>query len=100
MAVDERRRHELYEHAKSQWGEEAAVTLMELLPPVGWADVATKVDLAQLEGRLPGEFRTATADLRVELHDALREQTNRILAFVVPALLSGVGLAFVAARFG
>lgn len=92
MSVDERRRHELYEHAKSHWGEEAAVTLMELLPPVGWADVATKDDLASL-GR---ELR---ADLRAELQRELREQTNRILAFVVPTMLSGVGLAFVAARF-
>lgn len=89
MSVDERRRHELYEHAKSHWGEEAAVTLMELLPPVGWADVATKADLGRLGDQI-----------RAELQRELREQTNRILAFVVPTMLSGVGLAFVAVRFG
>ena len=89
MAVDERRRHELYEHAKPQWGEEAAVTLMELLPPVGWADVATKSDLRRLGDQI-----------RAELERELREQTNRILTFVVATMLSGVGLAFVAARFG
>jgi hypothetical protein len=32
-------------------GDEEGITLMELLPPVGWADVATKQDLALLEHR-------------------------------------------------
>lgn len=30
--------------------------MMELLPPVGWADVATKRDLDQLEGRMDMRF--------------------------------------------
>ena len=33
-------------------GSDSAETLMSLLPPVGWADVATKHDLAALEERL------------------------------------------------
>ena len=49
MAVDERARLRLAEVAKRVFGDEAAITLMELLPPVGWADVATKHDLAHLE---------------------------------------------------
>ena len=49
MAVDERSRLRLAEVAKRVFGDEAAITLMELLPPVGWADVATKHDLAHLE---------------------------------------------------
>ena len=31
--------------------EEAADTLMELLPPVGWANVATKTDLQHLRDK-------------------------------------------------
>ena len=37
-------------------GSDEADTLMSLLPPVGWADVATKQDLAHLEIRIKGEL--------------------------------------------
>ena len=52
MVVDERSRHELYRRLEEVLGSEAATTLIEHLPPVGWADVATKHDLAALEERL------------------------------------------------
>jgi hypothetical protein len=45
MAVDERGRLQLAEAAKRAFGDDAGITLMELLPPVGWADVATRYDL-------------------------------------------------------
>ena len=56
MAIDERARHQLYLRLEQQLGAEAATTLMEHLPPVGWADVATKRDLDQLGDRLRAEF--------------------------------------------
>jgi len=34
---------------------------MELLPPVGWADVATKHDLLALEGRIDARFEVSEA---------------------------------------
>jgi hypothetical protein len=52
MAVDERNRLQLAEALKRALGDEEGVTLMELLPPVGWADVATKHDLLALESRI------------------------------------------------
>ncbi|MGH9041836.1 MAG: hypothetical protein ACRDZ3_16580 [Acidimicrobiia bacterium] len=48
MVLDERSRHELYLMLEQVLGAEPAQTLMEHLPPVGWADVATKRDLDQL----------------------------------------------------
>ncbi len=56
MVVDERSRHELYRRLEEVLGSEAATTLIEHLPPVGWADVATKHDLAGLEERLNLRF--------------------------------------------
>ena len=52
MAPDERSRLQLADAAKRAFGDDAGITLMELLPPVGWADVATKQDLAALDRRL------------------------------------------------
>ena len=48
MSVDERNRLQLAEAAKRVLGDDEGITLMELLPPVGWADVATKQDLELL----------------------------------------------------
>ena len=52
MSVTEAQRHHLYQLVKSHYDDEAAETLMNLLPPVGWADVATKQDIARVEQRI------------------------------------------------
>ncbi len=56
MTVDERNRLQLAEAAKRILGDDEGITLMELLPSVGWADVATKQDLEILEHRLEAKF--------------------------------------------
>jgi hypothetical protein len=45
MAVTQEARHQLYKALEAQLGEHNATTLIEHLPPSGWADVATKRDL-------------------------------------------------------
>lgn len=57
IAVDERSRHELYRKLEEVLGPDPASTMMAHLPPVGWADVATKHDLAALEERLDLRFQ-------------------------------------------
>jgi hypothetical protein len=105
MTIDERKRHALYERLDEVLDGEHADTLMELLPPVGWADVATKQDLAVLRRDLEGleqrmdlrfeamdhklvamEARLRS-DLRDELHAALRSQTWSILGVLLVAIL-------------
>lgn len=56
MVLDERSRHDLYLRLEEALGPDAATTLMEHLPPVGWADVATKRDLDALEQRVDMRF--------------------------------------------
>jgi hypothetical protein len=56
MAVDERRRKALYDALEQRIGSAEADTMMELLPPVGWAGVATKQDLETLRHGLTAEM--------------------------------------------
>lgn len=66
MAITEESRHQLYTRLDDVLGPQEANTLMEHLPPVGWADVATKQDLDHLHLRLSGDmavqFAAAAAD--------------------------------------
>jgi hypothetical protein len=56
MVVDERSRQALYRRLEEILGPDAATTLIEHLPPAGWADVATRHDLADLEQRTGMRF--------------------------------------------
>jgi hypothetical protein len=48
VAVTERSRHNVHKYFEESMGEELAATLMEMLPGVGWADVARRRDLDDL----------------------------------------------------
>src|SRR5438067_3410242 len=56
MVLDERARHELFLRLEQVLGPEPAETFMEMMPPVGWADVATKRDLGAAEERMSLRF--------------------------------------------
>jgi hypothetical protein len=68
VGIDERHRIALHEAAKETWGPEVAVTLMEMLPATGWAEVATKTDLElglrALSNELTASFERA---LRIQM---------------------------------
>jgi hypothetical protein len=82
MAVDEARRHALHEDARRSFGVESGDALMELLPPVGWADVATKQDLQTLE---------------VKVQNMVLASEHRILFWmfttVLTTVLAGIGIS-------
>jgi hypothetical protein len=46
--IDERSRREMHDSLVRVHGEQVAETLMQLLPADGWADMATKQDLAHI----------------------------------------------------
>ena len=56
MAIDERSRHLLFQRLETILGADEATTLMEHLPPVGWADVATRHDLDVLRESVDRRF--------------------------------------------
>lgn len=108
MAMSVEARDQLHQRLKEELGPEEALTFMEHMPPVGWADVATKRDLDALAlaakgdldhlgselrsetqvlgatlraemADLGGSLRAEMAELRVDLADGLRVQTYAIL---------------------
>lgn len=67
MAITEESRFRLYQRLKEAIGEDEATTLMEHLPPVGWADVATKRDIDELRTEMQHGFAAVRTELRTEL---------------------------------
>lgn len=91
MALEERSRNRLYNRLQEVLGPDEANDLMALLPPVGWADVATKHDLDQLESRIDARFSTLEARLESKMF-------RTILMANSVSLMTMAGLAFAAAR--
>lgn len=93
MAVNESDRHELYQQLERTIGKRSTQTMMSLLPPVGWADVATKQDLATA---------LEIIHTRMEaLESRLNERIIRTALVVnIPTILASFALAFTAVRLG
>ncbi len=68
MSITEASRFQLRTAIGQILSEEAADTLMELLPPVGWADVATKTDLQHLRDELKGDINSLRVATKTDLH--------------------------------
>ena len=68
MSITEASRFQLRTAIGQILDEEAADTLMELLPPVGWADVATKTDMQHLRDELKGDINSLRVATKTDLH--------------------------------
>jgi len=93
MASNEDDRYRLHQHLEEVLGRDDANTLMEHLPPTGWANVATKDDvehlrvstthhLDQLRAQMVHEFelrdvRFERIDLRFQQVDARFDQMDQ-----------------------
>ena len=116
MTITSDKRHDLYQVLIDILGRDEATTLMEHLPPLGWADVATKRDIdhfalvtrRDLEvevGKLRTEVQAEFAGLRNEIsavevrfERALREQARTFFLGMLTANATLAGLAFAAAQ--
>jgi len=81
VSITEAERNEIFESFKSQYGERIASNLMSMLPPVGWADVATKSDLHTVEVALRSDLNAFEVALRSDLNAldvALRSEIHRV----------------------
>jgi hypothetical protein len=75
VSITEEARHQLYRRLEEVLGPAEAAIMMEHLPPVGWADVATKRDLDQQSvlmkhelDRFRDEMHHEIGGLRDEMH--------------------------------
>lgn len=121
MVVSERARSEMAEALRSVLGEEAAMTLLDHLPPSGWSGVATSHDvevlraelhgelagvrgeLAELRGEMRGEFAAVRgemvamrAELTTELVDRLATMQRVMITTFVSTLVAFAGLLLAA----
>jgi hypothetical protein len=72
MSVSEHERHQLFTWLEEHMGPERAATMMSLLPPVGWGDVATRRDLDLLEARIDAKLDQLEARFEVKLGQLMR----------------------------
>jgi hypothetical protein len=80
----------LHDKVREAPGEGPGDTLMSLLPPVGWADVATKddvavlkADLVALEERLEGRLVALEGRLMAQFHREMNRQIWSMLGLAV-----------------
>ena len=75
MTITDADRHRLYDALVATLGEQEATILMEHLPPVGWADVATKTDLDHLRAATKTDLEHLRAATKADI-DGLRAATK------------------------
>ncbi|MGH2723670.1 MAG: hypothetical protein ACRDI0_05290 [Actinomycetota bacterium] len=90
MAVSEPDRHELYQTLERVLGKGPTDTMMSLLPPVGWADVATRHDLEALEARIQLRFEAVDSKM-----DAMEERLLRTMHQEIASLSKNMVVAIV-----
>ena len=105
--VSDHDRRNLLTALERQLGEAPAATLMELLPSVGWGDLARQSDIGVLRGDLAelrgemAEVRGEVAELRgemAELRGEMRSQLPRLYTANVATALATAGLVLAAAK--
>ena len=78
MSITEYQRHQLFTWFEEHMGKERATTMMNLVPPVGWGDVATAGDLQRHAELARHDMLAFRADIERVLHQH-RADTNESL---------------------
>src|SRR5207249_4922387 len=91
VPITDKARNHLYNTLREKLGAEDAVTMRELLPPVGWADVARRSDLEGMERRL--DARMERLEDRMDRFEAvIREQTRFFVTVLVATMAAMTGI--------
>jgi hypothetical protein len=104
VSVSETQRHQLFQWFEEAMGQQRAAVMMDLLPPVGWTDLATSADVRNLGLELRSEMAMLRSELHSEMirlegrleHTLARMQRNLHLSLLASnATVAGVVLAAV-----
>lgn len=90
--VSDQDRRTLYTSLSQTLGEHPAAVMMELLPPLGWGDVARQSDLVAIRGEM-AELRGEIAELRGEM----RAQLPKLIAANIASMVGVSGLVLATA---
>ena len=71
MSTTESRRLQLHLTLKKVLGDDMAETLMDHLPPTGWADVARRDDVERVERQMDRQFASLERQLGVAIGVAI-----------------------------
>jgi hypothetical protein len=97
VSVSDAARRELYEAFVENLGRGPADTVMELLPPVGWGDVARQSDLVALKADI-GAVRAEIVAVRAEFTGKLDRQFGRLVLANIGSMIGLSALVLAAAR--
>ncbi len=97
MVIDEGQRLRMVGRLQQILGAEEADTLMSYLPAGGWADVATKADLAELRTEF-AQFDVKLAELRTEVHTTITSQTRTLFLGFVGVIVANAAAITAAAH--
>ena len=95
--VSDQDRRDLYQALERQLGGGPAATMMELLPPVGWANVARQSDLVAIRGEM-AELRADLKGEIAELRGEIRAQLPKLVAANIASMIGISGLVLAAAK--
>lgn len=91
MSVSESQRHQVFQWFEEAMGPERAAVIMDMLPPVGWADLATKDDVRLLGVELRSEM--ARFEGRMDHALARLQRTTYLSVLASNATVAGLVLA-------
>ena len=87
MPITNEDRYDLQERANEILGRKEGTTLMELLPPVGWAEVATKRDIDALDPKF--KRIDERIDERIDAFDAcMQKDLRKMQGVLLSAMVS------------
>ena len=80
MAITEQSRHRLRTYLEETMGEEQASAMMDHLLPVGWTDLATSAEVAELDGATKRQFAELDVATKREFAAVRGEMTHEFAA--------------------